>query len=334
MEKKEVHNNTLKKRNELDSVLKLLSEGFTKKQVREKLKISKSNLSNYLSKLEDSNNIKREGKYIIKVLSSSLIHPKVTINLINKKLNKRGHAHNFKVIFPQETEDLRIKPNIKQQIALNKITSLRFGSLRMSYKRFTIWINKSTLTIYSSNSYYSDDALMSKFTALKELDNLIKYLKDKFQFKGIYGIEIFREHYGLIFNEFAKWLLEKGDKMDIKDKGNKSILWVDDSKEDDIGLKEFEGINPLEVNNADNLFKSHVRTNWKVTPEFELEAINKLTNAQLESNRQLLEFTEQIKSHLLLINEYRKENKAWRKNESKVIKDNLTEGKQKSLFDF
>lgn len=45
---------------------------------------------------------------------------------------------------------------------------------------------------------------MSKFTALKDLDNLVKYLKDKFNFKGIYGIEIFREHYGLIFNEFAK----------------------------------------------------------------------------------------------------------------------------------
>src|SRR4030042_6879759 len=117
MLKKEVHNNTLKKRNELDNILKMLSKGFTKKEIRLKLGISKSNMANHLNKLELSGNIKREGKFSVKVLSSSLIHPRVTRTLINSKLNKRGHAHNFKVIFPQETEDLRLKPLIKQQIS-------------------------------------------------------------------------------------------------------------------------------------------------------------------------------------------------------------------------
>jgi len=321
----EVHQNTLKKRNELDNVLKLLIKGLTKKQIREKLNISKTNLSNYLSKLEDSNNIKREGKYIIKVLSSSLIHPRVTRNHITSKLNKRGHAHNFKILFPQETEDLRNKPLIKNLIAIKRIETLNFGSLRFSYKRFTIWINKSTLTVYSNNSYYSDDALISKFTALKDLDNLIKNLKDKFGLKGIYGIEIFREHYGLIFNQFARWLLDKNSKMEIKDKGNKSILWVDDSKDDDIGLKEFESPDPLIINNADILFESHLRTNWKVTPEF-------ILNNFAISQNQLTQFSQQIKSHLALIKEYRSENKAWRKEESKKIKDEVINGVQRTLF--
>ena len=119
MEKKEVQNNTLKNEFELDSVLRLLKSGLTKKQVRDKLNISKSNLSYYLSKLENSNNIKREGKNIVKVLSSSIIHPRVTRNHIVSKLNKRGHAHNFKILFPQEIEDLRIKPLVKKYHSLD-----------------------------------------------------------------------------------------------------------------------------------------------------------------------------------------------------------------------
>ena len=345
MKKEDVHKNTLKNENELGVVLKLFSDGLTKKQVRTKLKLSKTNLSNYLRKLEILGNIKRTGKYEVKVISSSLTHHRVAINSINSKLNKRGHAHNFKILFPQETDDLRLKPLI-QEFSKERIKALKFGSLRFSYKRFTIWINKSTLTVYSNNSYYSDDALMSKFTALKEVDNLVRYLKDKFKFRGIYGIEIFREHYGLIFNEFAKWTLERNEKMEIKDKGNKSIIWVDDSKEDDIGLKEFEGSNPLEVNNADNLFKSHVKTHWSETPEKnKIEhnqifiEINKILEIQ-NNDRKLIEnlpmvinkLEQQISSHLALINEYRKENKAWRKNEVKQIKENLNNGTQTTLF--
>ena len=341
MADKQVKKDTLKNEFELDDILNLFNLGKTKKYVREKLGISKSDFSYYLSKLELSGNIKRIGKYEVKVLSSSIIHPRVTKTLINSKLNKRGHAHNFKVIFPQEKEDLRNKPLIKNEIALKHIETLNFGSLKFSYKLFTIWINKSTLTIYSNNSYYSDDALISKFTALRELDNLIKYLKDKFQIKGIYGIEIFREHYSLIFNQFAEWILGKGGKMEVKDKGNKSILWVDDSKEDDIGLKEFESSNPLIVNNANTLFESHLRTSWKVTPEFTLEAINKLTNAQIETNRQILVYHEENKGHMELLSKWKKEsdlrqkeNIIWRKEESKKIKTNLKEGTQKSIFDY
>ena len=307
MKNTEVQKDTLKNEFELDEVLRLISIPLTKKQVREKLGISKSDLSYYLNKLELSGNIKRIGKYEIKILSSSIIHPRVTRNHIVSKLNKRGHAHNFKVLFPQETEDLRLKPLIKQAIALERIQTLNFGSLKFSYKRFTIWINKATLTIYSNNSYYSDDALISKFTALKDLDKLIVYLKDKFKIKGIYGIEIFREHYGLIFNQFAKWLLDKGSKMEIKDKGNKSILWVDDSKDDDIGLKEFESPNPLIINNADTLFESHLRTNWKVTPEFTLEALNKLTSAITQTGTQLLDYRQENKGHMELLTKWKQE---------------------------
>lgn len=344
----EVQKDTLKNEFELGEVLRLLSIGFNKHKIREKLGISKTNLSYYLRKLEISGNIKRIGKYEVQVLSSSKIHPRVTINQINSKLNKRGHAHNFKVIFPQELDDLRNKQSIKQLINENRIKPLKFNSLQFTYKRFTIWINKSTLTIYSNNSYYSDDALISKFTALKEADNLIRYLKDKFQIKGIYGIEIFREHYGLIFNEFAKWILEKGSKLDIKDKGNKSILWVDDSKEDDIGLKEFEGKNPIEINNADKLFESHLRTGWKVTPEYILNGFDEMKKDRDEFRKEIKEFAIALNKHIPAyegmglyvqklhgeIKSLKKEISLFRKEEPKRIKNNLINGVQKGISDY
>jgi DNA-binding transcriptional regulator GbsR (MarR family) len=334
----EVHKITLKNENELASIIRSISDGLTKKEIRKKLNISKTNLSNYLRKLETNGNIERIGKYQIKLISSSLFHPRVTINQVNSKLNKRGHAHNFKVIFPQEIEDLRLKPLIKDLINSNTkkpITTLPFGSLRFSYKRFTIWINKSTLTLYSNNSYYSDDTIYSKFTALKEVDILIKYLKNKFNIKGIYGIEIFREHYGLIFNKFAQWLLERNEKMEVKDKGNKSILWVDDSKEDDIGLKEFEGIKPLDVNNADKLFESHEKTNWKVTPEFTMEALNKLIEVNTNLRNDLNYVAKNQISHVRLIEKASKVMDKLDKRLSGKRMIKLSEDKfQKSLFDY
>jgi len=288
MKKRNVHN-------ELDRILNLLSIGFTKKQIQEKLNLSKSNLSNYLGKLENQGYILRQGKYEVQVIASSLTNPKVTKIPIHKLLNKRGHAFNFKILFPSE-ENLKKNPLVQQFIIKRHPKILKFGSIQFKYKRNTIWINKNSLTIYSNNSYYSDNALHSKFQAMKEIDLLIRYLKQKFSFKGIYGIEIFREHYGLIFNKFAEWLLERKGKMEVKDKGNKSILWVDDSREDDINLKEFEGVRPLKINKADNYFKSLDNLGWE-DPRILRGKLKELS----EQNIMLTQLLEQMNNNMIRI---------------------------------
>lgn len=310
---------TIKKRCELDVVLQLLRLDKTKKQIRETLNIKPSTLANRLRRLENLGAIERKGKFLIKVLRSSHLNPGVTKNQVHKKLNKRGHAFNFKVIFPNE-KDLRIKDRVREEVKKKKLTRLPFGSLKLIKDKNTIWINKGSITIYSNNSYYSKDALHSKFRALKEIDNLVVYLKGRFELRGIYGIEVFREHYGLIFNKFAGWALERGIKLYVKDKGNKAILWVDDSRKDDINLKEFEGKDPLKINNADKYFNSHEKTGWKVTPEYNLKnqeetnnQINKLTGAIAETGLQLIEYKEQNKEHLALIQDYKAESVASKK---------------------
>lgn len=253
---------TPKKKCELDVVLYHLKAGLTKGQIRKKLNLKSSTLANRLRRLEDLGCIERRGKYIIKVLRSSHKNPRVTRNQVHKTLNKRGHAHNFKIYFPKET-NLKGKPKVKTEEKLKQLEKLSFGSLKFIKKKYTIWINRESLTIYSNNSYYSKDALYSKFQALKDVDNLVQELKDRFEFKGKYGIEIFREHYGLIFNKFAKWLLSKNKKLYVQDLRGKTILWVDDSREDDVGLKEFESHDPQTINNADSFFESQDKTGWK-----------------------------------------------------------------------
>lgn len=279
-------------------VLDLIIKELTKKEISKKLGLSKTALANHLERLELSGHIKREGKFVIKVLKSSYSHPKVTKNQIIRKLNKRGHGYNISVIFAEE-KDLRTKDLVVSEFKKKKLKKLDFGSYKFKKKKTTIWINKKSLTLYSSNYYCSKNALHSKFTALRDIDNLVKDLKRKFNFKGIYGIEVFREHYGLIFNKFAEWCLGKGKKLYVKDKGNKAILWVDDSRKDDIGLKEFEGKDPRIINEAGNYFDDvMIKHEGKVDASFILNGFDK-TNKAIKKNAEHLEFhAENMRSHV------------------------------------
>jgi len=231
-------------RSELEITLSLIKLGKSKKELRELLHISASNLSNRLRRLENLGEIKLFGKYAIEYIGSSQKHPKVTKNHLEKKLNKRGHAFNFKVYFPKE-DNLTKKEKVQLEFSKNRIKKLDFGSFQLKYKKYTIWINKNSLTIYSSNSYYAQDALHSKLRQLVDIQALIEYLKQRYALRGLFGIELFREHYGLIFNKFAEWCNKNGYKLSLKNKGNKEILWVDKSRKDDIGLNEFESDNPI-----------------------------------------------------------------------------------------
>jgi len=297
---------TLKKRCEIDRVFDLLKAGLTKAEVKKKLNLKDTAFANHLRRLEESNNIKRVGKFRVDILSSSYLHPKVTKNKLHKDFNKRGHGHNITIHFTKKV-DLWDLPQVKQDKHSKILKELGFGSLKFVRDGFTIWINKHTLTFYSNNSYYSGNALHSKFAALRNIDTLIENLILKYNFPKHYGIEIFREHYGLIFNKFAKWLNKQGKKMYVQDKKGKSILWVDKSRKDDVGLDEFEGEDPMKINNADSFFDSHEKHNFKVDADFILKNKEKTDekigghDKVLEKSMKVLEgYTEQIALHLVV----------------------------------
>lgn len=291
---------TPKKRCEVDRVFELLKQGKTKAEIKEKLGLKDTALANHLRRLEESNNIRRVGKFKIDIISTSLLHPKVTRNKLHINFNKRGHAHNFIIHFSKKI-NLHDLPKVKTDNKTKVLKQLKFGSLKFIKKGFTIWINKNNLTIYSNNSYYSENALHSKFNALRDVDNLVQNLIIKYNFPKVYGIEVFREHYGLIFNRFAKWLNKQGRKMYVQDKKGKSILWVDKSRKDDIGLDEFEGDDPQRINSADEFFKSKEKTGWKDDTPKVNENSNKIKDHDkvLGKSMEVLEgYAKQIALHL------------------------------------
>ena len=286
----------------LEQTLNLIKIGKGKGELRRLLSLSPTALSNRLKRLENLGAINLIGKYGMELTGSSLKHPEVTRALVNKKLDKRGHGHNATILFPKE-DNLWEKDRVKKEYAQKKLKRLGFGSYKLSYKGFTVWINKKSLTIYSSNSYFSEDALKSKFWALKDLDNLAKYLRGRFDLKGIYGIKVFREHYGIIFNKFAEWLLGQGRKMHVKDKFGESILWIDDSMKDNIGakvkLKEFEGKDPQKINTVGDWGKDMDGEGWPLTSEIK-EGIgdNKKELANLKGVfPSMKEYNENLKLH-------------------------------------
>ncbi len=286
----------------MEQTLNLIKIGKGKGELRRLLNLSPSALSNRLKRLETLGCINLIGKYQIEVTGSSLKHPEVTRALVNKKLDKRGHGHNATILFPKE-DNLWEKDRVKKEYAQKKLTRLGFGSYKLSYKGFTIWINKKSLTIYSSNSYFSEDALKSKFWALKDLDNLAKYLRGRFDLKGIYGIKIFREHYGIIFNKFAEWLLGQDRKLHVREKGEESILWIDDSMKDNIGakvkLKEFEGKDPQKINSVDDWGKDMDDEGWPLSSEVRMGmSDNKKELANLKGVFPAMkEYNENLKLH-------------------------------------
>jgi len=294
----------LKKRYELGDILQQLVNGFTKKQIQKIYNLKPSALSNHLRRLEEFNCIKRKGKYVIEVINpklpSSYLNLKVTKNQLHKGFNKRGHGHNITIHFLKKVNLWELQ-QVKQDVKARILEKLGFGSFKFVRDGFTIWINKYNLTLYSNNSYYSGNALHSKFAALRNINTLIDNLIWKYNFPKKFGIDVFREHYGLIFNKFAEWLNKQGKKMYVQDKNGKAILWVDKSRKDDIGLEEFEGTNPIKINSADNFFKSKDKTGWKdETPKVE-ENSEKIMNHDkvIEKSMKVLEgYSKQISFHL------------------------------------
>lgn len=278
----------------LVETFKFIKLGKGKGELKKLLNISSSALSNRLKRLEDLGCINLVGKYGIELTGSSLNHPKVTRSLIDKRLNKRGHAHGSTFVFSQKN-DLWNNKKIIKEFQKGRIEKLEYGSYRLDYKKFTILINREDFTIYSKkkNSYFSKNALHSSFFALKDLDRLARYLKGRYDLKGVYGIRIFREHYGLIFNKFAKWILDQGRKLEIKDdkKSGKTTIWVDDSKDDDVGLKELETGTPQKANTLDEWGEKMDRAGWPSADEMR----NEIGEVREETQKGILEISKDQK---------------------------------------
>ncbi len=199
-----------------------------------------------------------------------------------------------------------------------------------------VWLCNNHLRIFDKKeqSYYGENAVESKFNALKEFINIIQVIENKLKINlKPYDIEFQKEHYALIKNDLAIDQNKKGIIWRIRDESGEWLL-VDDSLEkggelENVGKRAFQ-TNPQ----MQKWWNQNKETKFKVTPEFILQSFARLQCAQVESNRQLLEYRKENKGHLQLLSKWKREadlriNKLSRKN----IKQNIDEN-QTTLGDF
>jgi hypothetical protein len=304
----------------LVDIISYLSNGLNPSQIAIKLNCSEQRINYHIKTLKDKGLIKKVGYGTWEI----------TKNLVAVTNEVRGHAFTWKIKLNKNFDWSKILLNSNMEFKL--ISSNK--AVRIIINNQKIWLNKQSIIIYDKSSYFSPEALESRRQAVYSMIQTCNQIMNKLKIKfDISEFTVSRQHYSLIKNNLAIQCNKEGKRINIY---NEKGLWfiIDNS----YNLHEAETIHPetalIDNKGLQNYLNSHKETNWKVTPMFLMESLSRLTNIQIETNKQLLEYKAQNKSHLALINQYRQENKAWRNNFIKENKIIIKDKKQKSLFDF
>jgi DNA-binding Lrp family transcriptional regulator len=316
MEKKEVKNSDKKQDLNL-TIFNLLKQGKKPIQISKQLNITMPNLSYYLSKLSKDGYIKKIGYGTWEV----------KINTLRMQTNKkqiRGHAFIWIIKLNKKFDWIKLLNNSKYNLVRNSIP-------RLMIKDRKVWLGRKTITIYENRSFYGENSIQSRKYAVIGLFEVLEALEKELSINlRPYVFKPVKEHYSMIKNELARQYNRNNEKMIISDDIEGEWLWIDDSE----SLNELETKNIVRSKQVQNWWNDFKKDGFKVNSSYVNNGFKELTNAQIQTNIQIQQFSQQIKSHLSLIQEYRKENIAWRKSESKKIKDNLNNGTQTNLSDF
>ena len=277
-------------------VLNLLRQNKNLTEICRILDLSKQNLNNYLRRLIKKEVITKKGRGIYKV-NSSLEHPS---KLFSKEV--RGHAFIWVLRLTRKWDwESRLETKkIKYKLIRNLTPRIMINNRK-------IWLAKKSIIIYEPHSFYGVNAIDSKKFAVISLLETINKIELRL---GInlrpYIFKPAREHYGIIKNDLAQQCNRKGEKIHIRDDLGEEWLWIDDSLS--LGELETGGKEALLRNvQVQKWFNSHKKTSFKVTPEFLLEAINKVTQNQLMFNQNFESHVDAIKNLSSAVNELRDE---------------------------
>jgi len=318
----------LKKKEVYISIINLFKTTTNLTDISKKLNISKQNLNNYLRKLTIKGFLTHKNKGWYELTEKS----KLSTNygeLLPKDFI-RGHAYVWKINLTKKIPNYNKRIEILNQKKINyKLVGALKDIPRIKVLGRKVWLCKNNIRIFNKkdSSYYGQNSTEARKYALNELFWIVGVLESKL---GVFlkplDFEWSKEHYALIKNDLAIDQNRKGVIQRIKDDSGEWLL-IDDSLEkggelETVGKKSFQ-TNPK----LQDWWNNNKKHDFKVTPDF-------ILNCFAQSQSQLTQFSQQIKSHLALIQEYRKENVAWRKSETKKIKKEVKEGVQTNLFDY
>lgn len=273
-------------------IINALKEGKRPPHISKELNITKQLLSYYMNKLKVLGYIKKVGYGVWEVTKRSTKLTKDTREV-------RGHAFMWKVKIPH-IQGWNNRINILEKLGIKyKLIGPYQKTPRIMFKDRKIWLGKKYLIIYEPKSFIGYNATESQkhaVSSLIELLNTLEYrLKVSFKIKGNYQFKVRRHHYALMKNLIAKQCNKEGKIINIFYEGD---LWfiIDNSH----NLQEAETVHTptAKIDNIgfQNYMNSHKRTEFKVTPDFILTAMNGITQNQLI-------FDKNMKSHLKILKE-------------------------------
>lgn len=278
------------KKFELD-ILNLLKQGLNPSKISKQLNIKLSLLSYYITKFKKLGIIKKVSYGTYEVQN-------ITSNTLTKKVKQiRGHAFIWTVKLNKKFNWLELLKNQEFKLVRNKTP-------RIVVSNHKVWLGLKTITVYENKSFYANNSINSRKYAVISLIEVLDAIQSKLKINiRPYIFKPTREHYGMIKNDLARQYNRNNEKMIIKDDLEGEWLWIDDSE----SLGELETKNIVRSKQVQDWWNDNKRHDFKVTPSFLMESLSKLTNVQIESNRQLLLYQEQNKEHLKLIKLYQKE---------------------------
>jgi DNA-binding Lrp family transcriptional regulator len=254
------------------TILNLLKEGLNPIDISNKLNISMPNLSYYLRKLKNNGNIKKVGYGTWEVKNLSL-------NTQSKQI--RGHAFIWKIKLNKKFDWISLLKNKDYRLVRNLIP-------RLYIKEHKVWLGEKSIIVYENKSFYASNSINSRKYAVICLFEVLEALERELSINlRPYVFKPKREHYGMIKNDLARQYNRNNEKMIIKDDIEGEWLWIDDSE----SLGELETKNIVRSKQVQDWWNDNKRYDFKVTPSFLMENINKVTNNQLI-------FANNIESHI------------------------------------
>jgi hypothetical protein len=213
----------------------------------------------------------------------------------------RAHAFVFTLQVPKSLRNWNNKKRT-QYLSAHEIPfkqlNIGGGGQRIIVKDRKVWLTNKSIIIYDKASYFAEDALQAKGTAIATHISIIKHIERllhvEFRIGDDYKFKVSRQHYALIYNALAKQYNEAGEKLEVR---NGRGLW-------------FLIDNSFNMNEAETMGDTAMSDNQKVqgyfnglkdipasqgaptyTPAFVLEVMNGIQQNQMA-------FAENMASHI------------------------------------
>lgn len=259
-----------------------MKEGKRPSVISKELKVSKQLISYYLRQLKEKGLVRKVAYGVWNVTKGS--HKQVKDSTKDTPLQPRqvkevrGHAFVWKLKLDKKRDwkELLLSKNIPFSL-------VGFGTPRIIVNDKKVWLGSKNVIVFDSSSYFGSNAVESRKFAvvrfLRVLDALESKLGVSLRTRFGYVFKPSKSHYSLVKNDLAIQCNEQGVKIRVSYYGETWFL-IDNS----FNLDEAETVSPKDslIDNigVQRYFNSHKATGFKVTPEYVLDIVTKVTHNQ------------------------------------------------------